>query len=215
MKMARGGHLAGKGKSKTTAYRELSISNLTRDGLLKPNIQYKLEWKRRGRVVAAISIATEQNKIKLDYQTAFDGQDKQSHSYFVGLCYTPCHMGGRRTWFICPSCQKRVAMLYGRTVFACRKCCNLVYPSTTENHLDRQTRKLDKLRERLQWQAGFLNGYEGKPNGMHWRTFEALRRKYRLIECKTYLEMNKTMPLFGIGAIQSLKDEIAEIERGI
>ena len=49
---------------------------------------------------------------------------------------------------------------------------------------------------------------------MHWKTFEALRREYRLIECKTYLEMNKTMPLFGLGAIQLLKDEIAEIEQG-
>ena len=213
--MARGGHLAGTGKEKTTEYRQLNVSNLTKAGCLKPDLRYQWEWKRRGNVIAAITVTTEQDRIKLDYQTSTGGQDKQDHSYYIGLSYTPCHLGGRRAWFRCPTCQKRVAMLYGRTVFACRKCCNLVYPSTTESHLDRQTRKLDKLRERLQWQAGFLNGYEGKPKGMHWKTFEALRREYRLIECKTYLEMNKTMPLFGLGAIQSLKDEIAEIERGI
>ena len=80
MKMARGGHLAGQGKSKTTAYKELSVGKLAKDGLLKPNIRYKLEWKRRGRVVAAVTITTEQDRIKLDYQTAIDGQDKQSHS---------------------------------------------------------------------------------------------------------------------------------------
>ena len=207
--------MAGTGKKKTTEYRQLNVSNLTKAGCLKPDLRYQWEWKRRGNVIAAITVTTEQDRIKLDYQTSTGGQDKQDHSYYIGLSYTPCHLGGRRAWFRCPTCQKRVAMLYGRTVFACRKCCNLVYPSTTESHLDRQTRKLDKLRERLQWQAGFLNGYEGKPKGMHWKTFEALRREYRLIECKTYLEMNKTMPLFGLGAIQSLKDEIAEIERGI
>ena len=161
--MARGGHLAGTVKEKTTEYRQLNVSNLTKAGCLKPDLRYQWEWTRRGNVIAAINITTEQGRIKLEYQSSARGQDKQSHSYYVGLSYTPCHMGGRRTWFICPSCQKRAAILYGKRVFACRKCCELVYPITTESKLDRKTRKLDKLRERLQWQAGFLNGYEWKP----------------------------------------------------
>ena len=212
--MARGGHLAGTGKHKTTDYRQLNISKLAKGDLLKSGLQYGWEWKRRGRVVAAITISTEQDRIKLDYQTSTDGQNKQDHSYYIGLNFTPCHMGGQRTWFICPSCQKRAAILYGKRVFACRKCCELVYPITTESKLDRKTRKLDKLRERLQWQAGFLNGYEWKPKGMHWRTYRKLERTYRLTECQTYLEMNKTMPLFGIEHVRSLQSEIAELERG-
>ena len=205
--MARGGHLAGTGKHKTTDYRELNVGKLVKDGLLKTHGNYTLEWKRRGCVVAAITISTEQDRIKLNYQTSTVGKDKQDHSYYIGLSYTPCHMGGQRAWFVCPSCQKRAAILYGKRVFACRKCCELVYPITTES-------KLDKLRERLQWQAGFLNGYEWKPKGMHWRTYRKLERTYRLTECQTYLEMNKTMPLFGIEHVRSLQKEIAELERG-
>ena len=212
--MARGGHLAGTGKHKTTDYRELNVGKLVKDGLLKTHGNYTLEWKRRGCVVAAITISTEQDRIKLNYQTSTVGKDKQDHSYYMGLSYTPCHMGGQRAWFVCPSCQKRAAILYGKRVFACRKCCELVYPITTESKLDRKTRKLDKLRERLQWQAGFLNGYEWKPKGMHWRTYRKLERTYRLTECQTYLEMNKTMPLFDIEHVRSLQKEIAELERG-
>ena len=212
--MARGGHLAGTGKHKTTDYRELNVGKLVKDGLLKTHGNYTLEWKRRGCVVAAITISTEQDRIKLNYQTSTVGKDKQDHSYYIGLSYTPCHMGGQRAWFVCPSCQKRAAILYGKRFFACRKCCELVYPITTESELDRKTRKLDKLRERLQWQAGFLNGYEWKPKGMHWRTYRKLERTYRLTECQTYLEMNKTMPLFDIEHVRSLQKEIAELERG-
>ena len=212
--MARSGHLAGTGKHKTTDYRELNVGKLVKDGLLKTHGNYTLEWKRRGRVVAAITISTEQDRINLNYQTSTVGQDKQDHSYYIGLSYTPCHKGGQRAWFVCPSCQKRAAILYGKRVFACRKCCELVYPITTESKLDRKTRKLDKLRERLQWQAGFLNGYEWKPKGMHWRTYRKLERTYRLTGCQTYLEINKAMPLFGIEHVRSLQKEIAELERG-
>ena len=78
--MARGGHLAGTGKHKTTDYRQLNISKLAKGDLLKSGLQYGWEWKRRGSVVAAITISTEQDRIKLDYQTSTDGQNKQDHS---------------------------------------------------------------------------------------------------------------------------------------
>ena len=42
----------------------------------------------------------------------------------VTITRTACHYGGERPWFTCPSCTKRVAVLYLRphTGFACRKC---------------------------------------------------------------------------------------------
>jgi hypothetical protein len=35
---------------------------------------------------------------------------------------TPCNLGGSRAWFICPAvgCWRRVAILYGGGIFACR-----------------------------------------------------------------------------------------------
>ena len=44
---------------------------------------------------------------------------------------TPCHFGGERLWFQCPTpgCHRRAAKLYlGARVFACRRCYNLAYP---------------------------------------------------------------------------------------
>ncbi len=45
---------------------------------------------------------------------------------------------------------------------------------------DRATRKADRIRERLDWEPGILNGSEpwNKPKGMHWRTFARLNRQH-------------------------------------
>lgn len=44
---------------------------------------------------------------------------------------------------------------------------------TTQN-CDRATRRAEKIREKLKWDPGVLNGDQWKPKGMHWRTFERL-----------------------------------------
>lgn len=40
---------------------------------------------------------------------------------------------------------------------------------------DRANRKADRIREKLGWEPGDLNGDGVKPKGMHWRTFERLK----------------------------------------
>lgn len=48
----------------------------------------------------------------------------------IDITTTPCHFGGRRFWFICPSCGKKVGTLYLPPVgnkLLCRKCHNLAY----------------------------------------------------------------------------------------
>ena len=53
----------------------------------------------------------------------------------ITLVTTPCHYGGKREWFECPGCKKRVGKVY-RDVndFRCRKCLDLVYLSQKENY---------------------------------------------------------------------------------
>ena len=71
-------------------------------------------------------------------------------------------------------CRRRVAILYGGTIFACRRCHQLAYDSTREDVGDRATRRADDIRRRLGWEPGILNGEGLKPKWMRWRTFERL-----------------------------------------
>ena len=76
---------------------------------------------------------------------------------------TPCNLGGSRAWFICPAvgCGRRVAILYGGGIFACRHCYQLAYASAREDVCDRAARRADRLRARLGWEPGILNGNGG------------------------------------------------------
>ena len=69
-----------------------------------------------------------------------------------------------------------MALLYigGSGIFACRHCYKLAYASQRETTDNRATRRADRIRDRLGWEAGILNREGGKPKGMHWRTFELL-----------------------------------------
>lgn len=75
-------------------------------------------------------------------------------------------------------CGRRVAILHGGRVFACRRCHGLAYRSQREAADDRATRRAEKLRTKLGWEAGILNGNSGKPKGMHWRTFLRLQASH-------------------------------------
>ncbi len=67
-----------------------------------------------------------------------------------------------------------MAILFGGSIFACRHCHKLAYASQRERADDRATRRADRLRDKLQWEPGILNGDGYKPKGMHWRTYERL-----------------------------------------
>ena len=94
-------------------------------------------------------------------------------NYAVWLDWTIFGFGGRRVWWLCPAvgCGRRVAVLHGGRVFACRQCNRLAYRSQREAAHDRATRRDCTIRQRLGWAAGILNGNGSKPKGMYWRTY--------------------------------------------
>jgi hypothetical protein len=104
----------------------------------------------------------------------------KDEQYPVRVVRTPCNLGGSRAWFICPAvgCGRRVAVLYGGGIFACRHCYQLAYASAREDAGDRAARRADRLRARLGWEPGILNGEGDKPRWMRWRTFERLAAKH-------------------------------------
>lgn len=177
-----GGYGSGRsgGKNTTGDMLALDIRRLSRDGLLKPGLSFNWKWSRGGEAVGNINICTGVDRVTLDYRVRDHGGEWEAMNYPVRLTWTPCTYGGRRAWWLCPAvgCGKRVAILYGGKVFACRHCYRLAYRSQREQANDRETSAADKLRAKLQWEPGILNGNGDKPKGMRWKTFERLQAKH-------------------------------------
>ena len=168
------------GKDCTDDMRQIDIRRLARDGYLKAGMAYGWQWTRRGEVVASINLAVEIDRVWFTYRQRERGGEWQDMRYPVRLDRTACHLGGERVWWRCPAagCGRRVAVLYGCGVFACRHCHRLAYRCQRESDDDRAARRADTIRRRLGWEPGILNGEGRKPKGMHWRTYERLRAEH-------------------------------------
>ena len=165
------------GKDTTSDMRALDVRRLQRDGLLTPGRAFGWQWTRNGDEVASIQIRTEADHMILNYRSRSNGGEWQPMEYTVYLEWTGLHFGGRRVWFLCPArgCGRRVAVLFGGSIFACRHCHKLAYVCQRESDDDRAARRAETIRRRLEWEPGILNGDGRKPKGMHWRTFERLK----------------------------------------
>jgi hypothetical protein len=107
----------------------------------------------------------------------------------VPITWTACRFGGRRPWFVCSVssvgryCGRRVAVLYGAgELFACRRCYGIAYASQQESSLYRWLRKAQKIRKRLGGSSDIFDVFPDKAKHMHWRSYERLRRIYRVAE---------------------------------
>lgn len=160
----------------TNDYRALDVRRWQRDGLLTPGRAFGWQWSRDGEVVASIQVRVETGRVYLIYRHRNGGGEWKDENYPVWLDWTPCNIGGQRPWFRCPArgCGRRAAILYGGGIFACRHCYRLAYPSQRETWDDRAARRADRIRDKLGWEPGILNGEGLKPKGMHWRTFDRL-----------------------------------------
>jgi len=171
----------------------LDIRKLARSGLLVPGRSFSWQWTVNDRQVAGITIRVAVQAVQLCYQKRSTGE---SIDQWVQLQSTPCGLGGARQWFTCPSCGKRVAVLYGPgKYFACRRCCGLGYASQKEGVGDRSSRQADKLRKRLRWQAGILNGNGGKPKGLHWATYQRLKAEHDRLVQISFLDIGRKLGL--------------------
>lgn len=169
-----------RGKSTTSDMHPLDIRRLHRAGLLVPGRAFGWQWTVCGREVFSIQARSEAGRLILNYRTRSRAGERRPMEYAVYLEWTNCTLGGRRPWFLCPTngCGRRVAVLFGDSVFACRHCQELVYECQRETDDDRAARRAETIRRRLGWGAGIANPEGGKPKGMHWRTFVRLKAEY-------------------------------------
>ncbi len=185
------------GKDTTRDYQRLDVRRLQRDGLLKPGHTFDWQWKSGNKTMATINVHTEINKITLSYKQRSNSNEWKDVSYPVWLDWTYCNYGNWRAWLLCPGkgCGRRVAILYGGAIFACRYCHKLAYPCQMETALDRTTRRAEKIRSRLGWEAGILNSPGNKPKGMHRQTFWKLERQHNVFLSTSLDGMKKQLGL--------------------
>lgn len=200
------------GRRCTDDLRSLDVRKIHRAGLLTPGQSFNWQWTRNGEVTATIGLRAEADRVVLDYRNRschHNGGDWEPMKYAVALEWTACGFGGRRVWWRCPAvgCGRRVAVLYGGRVFACRQCNRLAYRSQREADDDRATRRADTIRRRLGWEPGILNGNGLKPKGMHWRTFERLQSQH---DAHVHAALAGMVTKLGL-----LNDVLAEIDADI
>ncbi len=90
--------------------------------------------------------------------------------YPVAPEWKPCHLGGLRAYFR-RGCGRRVAILFGGSIFACRQCHGLACQCQRETNDDRAMRLANNIQRQLECGAGIAGG---KSEGMHRHTFERL-----------------------------------------
>jgi len=196
--------MGGRGSGRRTSYggkpeandsMPLDIRKITRKGLLSVGNRFSWQWLVNDQPVAGITIRVDFQSMLLSYQMKSTGEVVAQR---VRTQTTPCHLGGYRHWFTCPRCSKRIAVLYapGR-YFACRQCGELCYATQKQNAGDRASTKAEKLRKRMGWEAGILNGDGGKPKGMHWTTYQRLKCHHDALVQVSFHDLGSKLDFLG------------------
>ena len=170
----------GNSKRTTGSSLPLDIRKIKREGCLTPGRWFSWQWSTCGNVRASIGAEVLEDCLILKYtHNKTDAVEQR-----ISFAWTPCNYGGRRVWFICPYCGKRVAVLYsGGKYFACRGCCNLTYQSCNETTMDRKYRRANNLRERIGGKPGCFDRLPiFKPKFMHQITWTRIKWEIMNIE---------------------------------
>jgi hypothetical protein len=182
-----GGYGSGRrwsSKNTTSDYLRLDVRRLQQKECLEPGRSFGWQWTLNDKSYGDIRIRSELDRIVLSYRHHSRSEDWQSKEYPVLLTQTPCHFGGVRQWFLCPArgCGRRVAVLYGGEIFACRTCHQLTYESQREALHNRALSRAQGLHVRLGGTGAVADGLPPKPKGMHCTTYKKLARRFLRLE---------------------------------
>ena len=162
-------------KKTTFFYRRLDVRRWQREGLLVAGQSFLWQWMQNGKEVASIGVRNESDRVTLSYRHRANEQETwRFKQYPVWLAWTRCNYGGRRAWFICPACGRRVAILYDGGAFGCRRCYGLAYNSQRQSAFDRAISRAQAIRRKLGGSGNLIEPLPWKPKRMHWRTYQRL-----------------------------------------
>jgi hypothetical protein len=143
-------------KPLVTQYHALDIKELARGSRLYPFSTYDWVWRtNKGAHQTTVIITVLKDALQLVFPMGGVERVQQG----VRLTYSLGPRGGKRPWFTCPTCPRRVGVLYHADglPFRCRMCCELAYPSqyrSRDQSYGRQPRMVShRERDRLSAQC--------------------------------------------------------------
>jgi hypothetical protein len=161
-------------------YRRVYINFLAKQGMLRTGTVGTMSWNRGGEPSGTITVRGGSGSVTFCYTCTMYGGDPEKIEQQIDIEQTPCHFGGSRSWFTCPTCFNRVGVLVGAgKLFKCRKCYQLPYMCQTESRSDRASRRIRKIQKRLgnpDWENVLYPRFP-KPKGMHWKTYDRIVAK--------------------------------------
>ena len=125
--------------------------------------------------------------------------------------WTDMHFGGRRQWFLCPSCDRRCAVIYrigGGPLWGCRICMDGRYASEHKSPQDRRFQKAFKIRKRLgQTEKNLLLPFPERPRHMHRRTYDRIRAEAKALELEIGL---RGLACIQRCSVEEIEEKLAE-----
>lgn len=111
----------------------IDVRDWAAEDLLAPGARWTIACFRGDEKAGTINVAIGDDRVTLTYKAPDDEGNLATWDQDVGVAYTAAGFGGRRPWFLCRECERRVAILYFKGgEFGCRTCQGLVYRSQRE-----------------------------------------------------------------------------------
>jgi hypothetical protein len=157
----------------------IDIRFLKQQGKLFAGASFELNWDTgRNEDHVSIDCQVKEDRLVIDYEIPGPNDRQEKWQNVIDFDFTLCHFGGKRTWFLCPVCRKRVAVVHKSQLrYACRHCCDLVYLSQSQTKEVRMMLKAKMIHFRLGGTGDIACPFPPKPKGMHWRTYLRLHKQ--------------------------------------
>ena len=172
-----GGHGSGnwsrlEAKVKTNKLFRIDIKDLRRASSLEPGASGQVWRSVQGVPNSFVLYEFKKDRVLFKYEHRPPEKEAQLVIETIWLDHTVPYFGGKRIWFSCPQCCKRVAVLFRPDRrFRCRKCHKLSYPTQSWDEFNCSGQKAQKIRKRLGGSGALGEDFPSRPKGMHFVTY--------------------------------------------
>ena len=160
---------------------DIDVRRWHRSNLLIANTTFQCVWRTNDGKTASLKVpVVSEEKVRLVYRVRMPGKAWEQLDKPVSIVWNGCRYGGRRPWFLCPECPRRVAVLYlGGTSplsFSCRQCAGLKYDSQRNGTRLRLMRKAQKIRRQLGGSGSLQESFPDRPRAMHVKRYQRMKQ---------------------------------------